>query len=252
MLPMQAALVDLFILDTFGSPVVESSPTFTFSSTTGYRLFLSGQVANNWGALPVGGISVPIGAALTYNSTNSGSIDQGESYSNFASYVNSEIGKLDDVGFVQEGTSDAALNLDYGDNASVLFNIPPGGLSKLLIAEDAGLDPFKLEYCTGVNSGCSTIFNGWTSSVQSYLAMNNFGLNDTPSNIDQAFLFVFDAPLTGYFRVTETTNPDSSSARLEIDFIGGVTPNPEPGYFVVIGLGIAGSFWLARRRKLAE
>jgi len=240
-----------------------------FTSNDGYRLGLdASHVATSTSALPGGGISALINTALTYNST-SGTIDNNEStagYGSFAAYVNSEIGKLDDVGFVQEGSDDAKLNIDYANDAAVLFNIPATGLMKLLIAEDAGLDPFKLEHCTGSAGSptCTTLFNGWTNSgsgnVQSFLTSNGFGLDDVPNpsnsinEIDQAFLFVFDAPLTGFFRLSETTNPDYNSSKLEIDFIGGVTyaPAPEPGSFVVTGLGVAGLIWFARRRKPAQ
>jgi hypothetical protein len=112
-----------------------------FTSNDGYRLGLdASHVATSTSALSGGGISALINTALTYNST-SGTIDNNEStagYGSFAAYVNSEIGKLDDVGFVQEGSDDAKLNIDYANDAAVLFNIPATGLMKLLIAEDAG------------------------------------------------------------------------------------------------------------------
>jgi hypothetical protein len=44
-------------------------------------------------------------------------------------------------------SSDAALNIDFGSHAKVILKIPTGGFNSLMIAEDAGLDPFKLERC---------------------------------------------------------------------------------------------------------
>jgi hypothetical protein len=247
--------VETYILDTFSSPANVSSPPFAFTSNDGYKLTLNGSGTATGATGLSGNITAPINKALTYNS-NTGTIDQGESFVNFAAYVNSEIGKLDDVGFVADGSSDAPLNIDYGNDASVLFNIPTGGLTKLLIAEDAGLDPYRLEHCMGINSGCTTLFDGWTTSgsgnVQSILTSHGFGLNDNGTDIDQAFLFVFDAPVTGYFRLSETSNPDSDSSRLELDFIGGVTATPEPGVFGLLGIGMTGLFYVARRRKLAQ
>ena len=63
---------------------------------------------------------------MTHQS-HSGGIDPGEP-GPIGERVNSEVGRLDDVGFVDEG-DDAKLNIDFKDNARVILKIPGGGFT---------------------------------------------------------------------------------------------------------------------------
>jgi hypothetical protein len=259
--PVSAA----YIFPTLSSPLAASNPTpFNLTGTAGYQLNLNGSgVASTATKLvgPPNGTSYNITNPLTYRGRG-GTINSGEgiSSSQMANRINSEIAKLDDWGFVTDGVPDAALNVDFGNDAWVSFNIPVVAgqvFQNLMIAEDGGLDPFRLDYCAP-GATCQTIFNGFSTSALNALTSSTggFGVSDSGSKIDQTFLFLFNQPLTGgYFKIYETSNYGSNSL-LEIDFIGGsvgsVGSTPEPSAWALFGtvgtiLGIRA--W--RRRKQA-
>ncbi|OGK84971.1 MAG: hypothetical protein A2X51_05485 [Candidatus Rokubacteria bacterium GWC2_70_24] len=192
---------------------------------------------------------------MTHQS-HSGGIDPGEP-GPIGERVNSEVGRLDDVGFVDEG-DDAKLNIDFKDNARVILKIPGGGFTSLIIAEDAGLDPFKLERCAAADCSAArqTLFDGFTWATKSaVLARQDFSGGDS-SPIDQVylflFLFLFDGPVEGWLRISETRN--FGGTRLEVDFVGGFDPPeavPEPITFLLWGTAAAGLGlvrWRRRRR----
>jgi hypothetical protein len=192
---------------------------------------------------------------LTFHS-KSGTINPNEGpNAASATRINQEIGKLDDVGFVAEGVPDAALNVDFTSGSWVLFNSPgttQRPLYNLLIAEDAGFDPFRLTY---VKNGVSTVlFDGFSSyAVNTLLNTGHFQTDDTVSpgsvlKVDQLFLFEFDQPLVGgYLKLSETKNYGGTS--LEIDFAGGTVPEPSTYMFMtIVGAALAG-LRLGRRSK---
>ncbi len=203
-------------------------------------------------------VSVGIDFAFQYLS-NTGTINPGEGFNQnsaaMATRVNSEIGRLDDVGLFQEGSTDAPLNLDFTSGAKVVFKKFDLALSHILIAEDAGLDPFKLEWDADGNfsSGAVTLFNGFNSTTQNaILNRSDFGADDSGSDIDQIFLFTFANGLQpGYLRITEIGDCDLNSTRLEVDFAGGaaLAVVPEPNTAVTVAGGLALLGLLLRRRR---
>jgi hypothetical protein len=240
-----ATLQAAYLFYDWSSPANASSAPFTFNGgTTGYQLTLNGSgvaTAVNPLAQPV---VVGVQTALTF-SNKTGTIDFGESQT--TPYRNSQVGIWDDAGIFNSGPPDAALNMDFGSGARVWFNIPDG-YTGLIIAEDAGLDPFRLALTdTNTDTGGTIVFNGFTAALA--LALINtpqFSGEDTsnPGDMDQVFLFLFDGPLTGFARIDEIGN--YGGERLEVDYIGVV---PLPPAVWLFGSALVGLATLARRRS---
>ena len=198
----------------------------------------------------VGPVSAFVDSAVTYQS-HSGGINSSEP-GPLGVRVNSEVSRLDDVGFLPD---DAALNIDFDNNASVIFKIPGGGVTNLIVAEDAGLDPFRLERCA--TADCSgtrqLLFDGFgfdSATKNALLARPDFGSGGS-SPIDQIYLFLFDAPLDGWLRISEIGN--FGDGRLEVDFVGGLDPaalaTPEPTTLLLWGTTAAGLVFARWRRR---
>jgi hypothetical protein len=254
------SLSEAYLFSTLSSPGTPATPSFTFTGTgaTGFELTLDGSGVVT-GVQPTGDVTRPISTPLPYQG-HSGTIDGGETYGSITTHVNSEVGRLDDIGAVDDGSPDAILNVDFGDDASVRFGVP-AGLTSVLIGEDAGWDRFRLQYCPDATCAGATTLINWTGAsagaVTSILAPStDFQTDDTAPEIDQLWLFVFDAPLPGgLLRLTETVNGSplagSDGVRLEVDFVGGTVP--EPGTLVLLGSGLAalglGSIRSRRRRE---
>jgi hypothetical protein len=247
-----ASVTDLYLFSAFStapSPPGGVSAPFTLTGTAGVKLALNPWAVASGQTDLAGPVSVLVDDTVTYQS-HSGRIDSGEP-GPLPARVNSEVGRLDDVGFVAEG-DDAALNVDFRDDARVILKIPGGGFTALVIAEDAGLDPFKLQRCAAAD--CSgirqTLFDGFTSATKTaVLARPDFGGGDSaPKQIDQVYLFLFDAPVTGWLRISETQN--FGGTLLEVDFVGGLDPAapvPEPSTLLLWGTVATGLGILARR-----
>jgi PEP-CTERM motif len=253
------AVTSAYIFSAFSSPGSPTATPFTFTGLGkyGYQLnFGPGSpVATSVSHLGSGNNVVErIQKPLTFHS-KSGTINANEgSSAASATRVNKEIAKLDDVGFVPDGVPDAALNVDFTNGSWVLFNSPgttQRPLSNLMIAEDAGLDPFKLTY---VKNGVSTVlFDGFSSyAANTLLNTGYFQTEDsvTPGSVlkvDQVFLFEFDQPLVGgYFKISETQNFGGTS--LEIDFAGGTVPEPST-YILMMTVGTMLAGLILRRRS---
>jgi hypothetical protein len=255
-----------FIFSAFSSPSNASAPSFLFNGLGqyGYNLNLNGSgVATSATHLGAGhNVGTLVQKSLTYQSHSSGNVDTGEvNNSAMASRVNSEISRLDDVGFVDEST-DAHLNVDIDDGGWVTFRSPGTAsrpLYNLLIAEDAGLDPFKLEYCptASCSTGKQVLFNGFSNGAYNTLMNSgNFQTGDTVSNIhnaaevrklDQLYFFEFAQPIVGgYFKISETSNYGGTT--LELDFAGGMVPEPQT-YVLMATVGIALALARARRNR---
>ncbi|MDP2628255.1 MAG: PEP-CTERM sorting domain-containing protein [Candidatus Rokubacteria bacterium] len=251
-----ASVTALYLLSAFStSPSYSGGVTtpFTLTGTAGVSLGLSASAVAISQSDLAGPVSASIDATVTYQS-HKGVIDWGEGPVSAAS-VNSEVGWLDDVGFVAEGGGDAKLNIDFTYHAKVILKIPTGGFTSLMIAEDAGLDPFKLQRCTDAkcDEPRQLLFDGFDSDPMSdVLARGDFGSGDI-SPIDQVYLFLFDAPLDGWLRISETKK--LGGTRLEVDFVGGLDPPvpvPEPTTFLLWGTTAAGLGlirWRRRRRR---
>jgi hypothetical protein len=259
---MATAVSSAYIFSSFSSPGSPTTTPFTFTGLGkyGYQLNFgsSSSVVTSVSHLGSGNNVVErIQKPLTFHS-KSGTINPNEgSNASSATRVNSEIGRLDDVGFVPDGVPDAALNVDFTNGSWVQFNSPGTAqrpLYNLMIAEDAGLDPFKLTY---VKNGISTVlFDGFsTYAANTLLNTGHFQTEDTVSpgavlKVDQVFLFEFDQPLVGgYFKISETLNFGGTS--LEIDFAGGTVPEPST-YILMTTVGaILAGLRFRRRSKRA-
>ena len=245
-----ASVTALYLFSTFST--VPNPPggvvaPFTLTGTGGVQLGLNASAVATSQVGLAGPVSADIDSTVTYQS-HSGGIDAGEP-GPIGARVNSEVGRLDDVGFVAEG-DDAALNIDFKNDATVILRIPGGGFTSLLIAEDAGLDPFKLERCATADCGTrQLLFDGFNRATRdAVLARLDFGGGDS-SPIDQAYLFLFDGLVRGWLRISETRN--LGGTRLEVDFVGGldpVAPVPEPTTLLLWGTAAAGLGLLSRRR----
>jgi hypothetical protein len=247
----------VYLFSEWSSPPNATDAGFGFTGTDGVILTLNPSgVATS--ATDIASNFISEVDIQLYYAAHASTIDSGEGYiwasygcATLACYVNKEIGRLDDAGLVNEGTpTDAKLNIDFSNDASVTLRIPESGIVDLWIFEDAGLDPFKLSYCADISCGSpQTLFNGFnTGTGNNILGRPDFGSDDyaPPYDIDQAFYFLFDKPLsTGFLRLKETDNYGSSnnSTKLEVDFIGSGTPVsrvPEPASFLLLGIGLVG------------
>ncbi len=242
------SLVNAWVLADWALPDTATSPPVAVTDITSYKLTIDGSgVATGFEVDNLGDLSAI--EALTYSS-HTGTINPGETDGTTAARVSSEVGKWDDAAIVTEGPDDAALNLDYSSGSGpVIFNRPPSNGKSLIIAEDAGLDGFKLSLCG--NATCSpssktTVFDGFNSTVGSGLVNKGlFSFRDTsnPDNMDQAFYFAFDEALSGYWISIETSvngcNATNCGEPLEIDFAG-VVPIPAAAWlFGSALLGVA-------------
>jgi hypothetical protein len=249
------SVVDAFLFSDWSAPTVGSSPPFAFTPTDGVSLTLNGsKVATSFSDV---GSEGPfwIYPALTYSS-HTGTVNPGESGGTTASHINNEIQVLDDVGvFNEAGGDDALLNLDYaGAGASVTFAIPQLGAYRLMIGEDAGLDPFMLELCSdAVCTSPELLFNGFDSTTLSgILERSDFDSGDGAA-IDQIYLFNFGEPAYGYFRITNTTNPGGTPLEIDIVAVAQTEPPPpvipEPASMLLFGLSGIGALAFRRRRS---
>jgi hypothetical protein len=252
------AVTEAYIFSDWSAPTNVSAAPFVLNATYGFSLDLNGTgVASSATALS-GSTAVQITDRLYYQA-HSGTINPNEgvsqSVSTMGTRVNNEIRRVDDSGLVEEGSTDAALNIDFTSNSSVTLrtaaNVATPGL---VIFEDAGLDPFSLRYC--YNASCSSsdlLFNGFSTSTRNTLLANpnRIGTDDYAPGIDQAFWFIFDGPVNGgYFKLGDTTN--LGGTRMEVDFIG-VTDVPtrrvpEPSTLLLLGSGLV-SLPLLRRLR---
>ena len=197
-----------------------------------------------------------VDSALTY-AAHTGLINLGEGVINQQARVNSEVGIWDDVGIINEGSTDAPLNTDYtrmnGNGAEVVFNPVPNGFVDLIIAEDAALDPFQLSLCSNAACGTRTIvFDGFdAATANALLALSEFAAGDssTASEMDQAFVFRFDQTITDYVAVKEFGN--FGGQKLEVDFIGTGAVVPIPGAVWLFGTALVGFAAFARKKKMA-
>ena len=243
-------VTDAFLFSDWTAPTNVSNPPFAFTPIDGVKLTLNGSgVATSFADVNAEG-PFDIDPALTYQK-HTGTVNPGEGFAQTAvsmgPRVNSEVGTLDDVGIFNEGT-DEALNVDFNNNSTVTFALPAEGITRLMVAEDAGLDPFKLELCS--DAACTTpvtLFNGLNAATRTgVLARADFDSCDgIGCAIDQVYIFVFDSTATGFLRVSESDN--FGQATLEIDFIGGAIPQgpppviPEPASLLLFGLGGLGA-----------
>ena len=235
----------------WSQPANVSSPPFNFAGTVGVSLTLnaSQQVSSiaDLGSFQSFGVD----ATVTY--ADSVGIDVGESFGGtLAQRVNDEIGDWDDAGIIAE-SGDAALNVDFNgpSDSAVLFALPGQGFSTLIVAEDAGFDPFLMAWCLDsvCTGGPTVLFNGFTpGATAGLLARPDFGAGDTGLDVDQAFVFTFEHPITGYLGFERLDNPGGEI--LELDFVGGSTAVPEPGTLLLVGTGLFGlAAWHRRRRR---
>lgn len=191
---------------------------------------------------------------LTYKDHRAGDyINVGEPLGSqtFAERIDSEAGIWDDVGIVGDGRPDREENIDFESWGWVKFNGVKDGFTDLIIAEDAGLDPFKLYLCDDVNP-CNMIFNGFSDDLKAELAaMSDFSISDTstPSNMDQAFLFRFDEKIFDHVGIKATRGYGHTN--LEVDFVGTghMAPVPVPAGLPMFLTSVGAFAWFRRRKQ---
>jgi hypothetical protein len=255
-------VTDAFLFSDWTTPVNASVPPYDFAPVDGVRLNLNGSgVTDTISDVGVEGPFV-IDQALTHES-NSGDVNAGEVGGTSGAHINSEIGILDDVGVVNFGPSDAALNLDFSaPGSSVILALPAEGALRLMIGEDAGVDPFKLELCNdAICSAPQTLFDGFDAdSLAALDARADFSFCDNTNTecvIDQIYLFEFDTEAFGWVRISESGDPGAGNTQnfeaLEIDFVGTAIPQnppivPEPASMLLFGLGSMGAIGFGGRK----
>lgn len=254
----QVAVSEAYLFSEWSSPPNNTSPSFTFTGTSGLLLFLDASGVATGQVSDAVGVDANIDFAFQYLS-NTGIINEGEGFPQnsaaMGTRVDAEVGSLNDSGILDEDTIDAPLNVDFSAGAGVVFKQFDLTLSHILIAEDAGFDPFRLEWDADgdFSSGVVTLFNGFDAATRdAILARSDFRSDDTDNNMDQIFLFTFAEGLPpGFLRITEIGNFDPASTLLEIDFAGaaGATLVPEPSTFVTVGASIVVLGLLLRRRR---
>lgn len=239
--PTMAYVTDAYLFSDWSSPSNVVGAPFTFVGGNGVRLILnaSGQAVGT-GAVPVV-VSVGIEFAFQYRQ-HTGQLNAGESFSGtMENRVNSELELWDDAGFIDEGPVDAALNVDFSQGAVLFLQPCDCALTHILIAEDAGWDPFALLWDADgdFSSGAVPLFAGFDIPTRNaILARPDFGADDTGEDIDQVYLFVFggDGLPPGYLAILEAGN--FAAELLEIDFAG-ARCIPEPSAGVLVGLSLA-------------
>lgn len=257
-----ATTVDVFLISQQSSPAGASTAPFPVNATSVYELNLDTTgLATGFSTAP--DLTFDVFTALTY-AGHSGWINPWEWGGRRAERVNREVGIWDDVGIVNEGRDDARLNTDYTgflSGAEVVFNPLSGGSPGVIVAEDAGLDPFQLSLCSDANcSDRDVVFRGFDDHTLSLLlALPDFSAGDSndPSKMDQAFVFQFRSPVTDFVAVKYNGNPGGEA--LEVDFIGAGTvapvtlpapvPVPETAPLIVSAIGLMGLVGWRRRNK---
>ncbi len=252
-LPARAGVSEGYVFSVFEtSPAGPTAAPFIFTGTDGVQLLFNGSGVATAAADVVVAEVVDINSLVAYSS-HAGTMNSGESVADMAARIGSELLRMDDVGQISEG-SDAARNVDFGDNAVLVVSFGVA-IMDLIIAEDAGLDPFKLEYSPTADFASPVLlFNGFNTASKSAIdARSDFGLNDDGTDTDQIFLFRLDEALEpGYLRITETDN--YGDTKLEIDFIGAFQAGegvviPEPNGFVLATLGLVSAGLVLRRHR---
>ncbi|MDW8343790.1 MAG: hypothetical protein RMM51_04785 [Verrucomicrobiae bacterium] len=235
-----AYVTEAYLFSEWSSPSTPASAPFTFTGTKGVKLTLnSSGLAVGTNALP-GAVSVGIEFSFRYRQ-HTGLLNDGETFSEpLADRVDAEIGRWDDVDFIDEGPIDEPLNADFGANTVLFLMQHDCALTHILIAEDAGWDPFALWWDADgdFGSGAVSLFTGFdTPTRNAILARPDFAADDSGDDIDQAYLFVFGGAglPPGYLAIAEIGNFGAEG--LEVDFAG-ARCIPEPGSGLLVALAV--------------
>lgn len=183
--------------------------------------------------------------------------DAGEPGQGTADRYNAQVSTWDDVGIANVNEEDdPEYNIDFGRNASVIFDAVAGGYTDLIIAEDGGLNPFDMYLCSDADCSISEqIFNGFNRLLREALApLADFTLADSTdaSEVDQALVFRFYDPVTQFLKITEDDNRTYyTGQRLEVDFVGvggTMAPVPGPAGLPLVLTGFGALIWIRRRK----
>lgn len=246
-----------YLFSKWSAPATGSAPPFTFMGTDGVELILGGACGTTvTGVSDIGPLDFSIDRALTF-AAKSNRVNPSEPRPTGAR-INSEVATWDDAGIVNEGSGDAARNIDFRRAAQVVFNPASGpgvlGHNALIVAEDAAFDPLGLSLCS--TASCSdeqSLASGFSlGALFAILSRSDFVARDgtNAAKMDQAYVFLFSEPIDAFTAVTEIGNP--GGAKLEVDFIGTGIVLPLPGAVWLFGAGLIALAGCARRKRPAS
>lgn len=233
-----AYVTEAYLFSEWSLPYTPTTAPFQFVGTTGVQLTLNSSGQAVAASALTGNVAVGIEFAFRYRE-HSGLLNDGESFTGtLADRVDSELGRWDDVGFIEEGPTDEPLNVDFGAGAVLFLARFDCALTHILIAEDAGWDPFALWWDEDGDFGAGSVplFTGFDIPTRNaILARPDFAADDSGDDIDQVYLFVFGGAglPPGFLAIAEIGN--FGAERLEVDFAGArCIPEPRSGLLVAL------------------